>query len=200
MPTPLHKERLDSVVSQLVKLKARQVIDLGCGSGELLSRLLEKNQFEKIVGVDSSTASLKAAEISLQSRQTNWRERVSLVNSSFLDLNFHAIFDAAVLVESIEHIDGRYLSKLERSVFQYVAPKSVIVTTPNREYNVILGVPDNRLRHPEHCFEWDRRQFESWCERVGQSFRYAFQIYSIGPSHLYFGSPTQMAVFTRSLK
>jgi 3' terminal RNA ribose 2'-O-methyltransferase Hen1 len=103
-------------------------------------------------------------------------------------------FDAAVLMEVVEHVDPPRLTALERVVFGSARPRAVIVTTPNKEYNSLYeGLTG--FRHPDHRFEWDRAEFAAWSERVAATYGYAVDRRSVGDLDEEFGGPTQMAVF-----
>jgi hypothetical protein len=43
-------------------------------------------------------------------------------------------FDAAALIEVIEHLDRPRVAAMERVVFEFTRPRHAVVTTPNREY------------------------------------------------------------------
>jgi small RNA 2'-O-methyltransferase len=108
-----------------------------------------------------------------------------------------ASFDAAVLVETIEHIDPQRLTAVERAVFGGYCPGLVLITTPNREYNVLHGLPEGALRHRDHRFEWTRAKFRSWSEGVAKRHGYRVVFDDIGPVDAELGSSTQMATFSR---
>jgi hypothetical protein len=61
----------------------------------------------------------------------------------------------------IEHLECDVLAKVPWSLFGAVHPKTVVLTTPNADFNVLF--PGLRgFRHPDHKFEWTREQFQSW--------------------------------------
>jgi small RNA 2'-O-methyltransferase len=196
MPTTLHAERLDAVLQTLLGSGAASVLDLGCGTGELLKRLLREPQIVRMVGVDRSREALRSAKRQLASDSGNV-DRVSLLCASCTDLDGAlAGFDAAALVETIEHIDPDRLSALESAVFRRCRPGTVVITTPNCEYNPVLGIRD-RPRHRDHRFEWPRAKFSSWARGVADRNRYRVAFSGVGGAHPVFGAPTQMATFTR---
>lgn len=196
--TALHDERLDAVVRHLVASGAGSVLDLGCGSGALLRRLVAEPRFTRIVGVDLSGESILAAERSLAPLCPVDGRRLSLVHGSFTVAEAAlAGFDAAAMVETIEHVEPAHLSRVEHAVFAELRPGTVLVTTPNREYNVMFGLADGEFRHPDHRFEWTRSRFASWAGGVAGRNGYHATLVEIGPSHPLLGSPTQMAVFQR---
>jgi small RNA 2'-O-methyltransferase len=194
-PSALHEERIRAVHQALLSCGARTVLDLGCGSGPLMVRLVQSGRFEKIVGVDTSTRLLHLLERKLEGVRPE-SCHVALVNASFLDRNVDlAGFEAAIMVETIEHIAPDKLSAVESAVFARYRPQTVIITTPNSEYNDSLGVPKHRFRHRDHRFEWKRQKFRSWAERVAARNRYKVRFKDIGRSHPALGSATQMAQF-----
>src|SRR5262249_2127002 len=126
------------------------------------------------------------------------RKRLQLMQGSLLyrDKRLSG-FDAAALVEVIEHLDQPRLRALERVVFEFARPRHVIVTTPNREYNVLFPtLPEGQLRHGDHRFEWTRTEFAEWAAGIVARFRYDVKIEPVGPLDDRLGAPSQMAVFT----
>jgi len=195
--TDLHEERLNKVVQTLLACNVLSVLDLGCGPGELLMRLAGERQFTTIVGIDTSHEALAVARARLSFHDEGFTDRkMSLCLASYtsLDENFCG-FDAAVLVETIEHVAPQRLSAVETAVFAGCRPKTVIVTTPNREYNVLHGIPDGVLRHPDHRFEWTRDKFRRWAAGVARRNSYQVVFEDIGAFDPRHGSSTQMATF-----
>jgi len=87
---------------------------------------------------------------------------------------------------------------LERTVFGFAAPRAVIVTTPNSEYNVRFEfLPAGELRHRDHRFEWTRSEFRAWAERVADRYGYAVRYLPVGTDDPEVGPATQLAVFTK---
>ncbi len=158
------------------------MIDLGCGPGQFLERLVTSPTFTRIAGTDVSTRSLRyaARRLRLDRMSERQSERVELFQSAltYEDDRF-AGFDAAVLMEVVEHVDPARLEALERVVFGAARPTAVVVTTPNSEYNVLYeGLVG--MRHPDHRFEWDRRQFATWSDRVAATYGYSVEQRGIG--------------------
>ena len=198
-PMRLNEQRHGAVVAALRASGAARILDLGCGSGKLLRALLEEPSFLKIVGVDISYAVLEIAKsrLRLERLAPRQRERIELFQTAltYRDKRL-AGFDAAAVVEVIEHLDEPRLRSFERVLFAHARPKTVVVTTPNREYNVKFeGLPAGRFRHRDHRFEWTRGEFESWAGRLAGDHAYAVRFLPIGPEDSELGAPTQMAVF-----
>lgn len=197
--TSLHEERLAAVVAALLISECKSVLDLGCGAGHLLARLAAEKRFEKIIGIDQSAASLAEARDRLARLQPQpSATRVALYQASFTRFQHELTgFDAAVMVETIEHIEPRRLSALEHCVFSRFHPQIILITTPNREYNLLHGLPEGALRHADHQFEWTRAKFRNWSEGVAQRQGYQVNFTPIGTHHHRYGSSTQMATFSR---
>jgi len=199
MATSLHEERLNTATRHLVASGAQSVLDLGCGPGELLACLVPCPQFRRIVGIDISLESLAAARLLLGLGHDMDDGRVCLLQASFAQADDRLTgFDAALLMETIEHIDPGRLSAVERAVFACYRPKTVLVTTPNQEYNVLHGMRPGILRHPDHRFEWTRAKFRNWAFGVSKRNGYSVVFGDIGESDPILGSSTQMAGFSRS--
>jgi 2-polyprenyl-3-methyl-5-hydroxy-6-metoxy-1,4-benzoquinol methylase len=199
MITKLHEDRLAAVYDQLLRARATRVLDLGCGDGALYFRMAMNARFRELVGVDLSAQALDRLQRRLIAADLFDQVRTRLIRSSFTEPEVSLSgFDAALLVETIEHIDPADLSLVEGAVFGRLRPATIIVTTPNVEFNDLLGVPRRRFRHPGHRFEWTRRKFRSWSAGVGLRTGYSSSFHDVGASHPVLGGPTQMAVFERA--
>jgi len=196
----LQDRRLGTVQSVLKASGARRVLDLGCGAGALLTRLIRED-YELIVGADVSVRALERAarRLKLNDMHDAQRERISLLHSplTYRDKRLMG-FDAAVLVEVIEHLDPPRLAAAEQNVFGSARPGTVVVTTPNAEYNVRWEtLPAGQFRHPDHRFEWTREEFAAWSQGVAGRHGYQVRYLPVGPDDPEVGPPTQMAVFSR---
>ena len=201
-PIRLNRQRMEAVLAELKASGAASVLDLGCNTGTLLRDLLADRQFTKIVGVDVSTGALDVAEsrLNLDRLPPAQRERIELWQGSltYRDARL-AGFDAAAVVEVIEHLDPPRLGAFERSIFAFARPRVVVVTTPNAEYNANFPtLPAGRFRHRDHRFEWTRAEFQSWATAVADRHGYAVRFAPVGPVDEAVGAPTQMGVFERA--
>jgi 3' terminal RNA ribose 2'-O-methyltransferase Hen1 len=197
----LNDQRLGAVLAALRESGAKRVLDLGCGEGKLLRTLLQDATFEEIVGVDVSCRALDIARerLHLDRLPARQQQRVKLLQGAltYRDRRLTA-YDAAAVVEVIEHLDAPRLAAFERVLFEFTAPGTVVLTTPNVEYNVKFeGLPAGKLRHRDHRFEWSRAEFQAWARRVAEQFGYAVRFLPVGPEDPALGAPTQMGVFTR---
>ncbi len=197
---PLNTLRREAVVAVLEEVGARTVLDLGCGSGQLLSALLAKPAFAKVAGMDVSARALAMAKRRLRADRMPdaKRARLELFHGSltYTDARL-AGYDAAVLMEVVEHVDPPRLPALERVVFGAARPAHVIVTTPNVEHNVRYELLAGVRRHPDHRFEWSRAEFARWVAGVCETYGYAAESRPVGEDDPEVGPPTQMAVFSR---
>jgi 3' terminal RNA ribose 2'-O-methyltransferase Hen1 len=197
----LHDQRLQTVLSVIRDTGAKRVVDLGCGEGKLLKLLLSEKQFETILGMDVSWRSLETAKarLRLDELPERQRNRIELVQGSltYRDQRLNG-FEAAAIVEVIEHLDASRLATFERIVFEFARPTYVVLTTPNAEYNTIFEtLPAGKFRHGDHRFEWKRTEFEGWASGVAERFGYGVRFEPVGPVDVEKGAPTQMAVFTQ---
>ena len=198
---PLAEQRIAAVARTLAESGASRVLDLGCGEGRLLESLMAARQFTEIVGVDVSAGALNRAErrLKLERLPDRQRGRVKLLQGSltYRDRRL-AGYDAAAVVEALEHLDPGRLPMFEQALFAHAQPETVVLTTPNREYNVLyLGIPEGGLRHPDHRFEWTRAEFRAWADGVANAHGYTVSHLPVGELDAQHGAPTQMGVFRR---
>ncbi|MEW9549451.1 3' terminal RNA ribose 2'-O-methyltransferase Hen1 [Nonomuraea sp. NPDC050783] len=196
---PLSVRRREAVLARLEELGAVSVLDLGCGQGELVGALLSRPRFARVAGMDVSPLALAIAarKLRLDRMPDAKRARLTLFQGAltYTDKRLSG-YDAAVLMEVVEHVDPPRLAALERVVFGHARPRHVIVTTPNIEYNVRYEFLTG-LRHPDHRFEWTRAEFAAWAGRVAAEHGYQVTLEPVGDDDPEVGPPTQMGVFTR---
>ena len=214
----LADRRASAIEAVLESEHVSSVIDLGCGGGKLLERLVRHRNLERITGVDVHLGGLEIAHRKLckgcdpgggrghrplfadaTASRSDRRPRTELLLGSvvYRDKRFHG-HDAAVLMEVVEHLDPSRLPAMEDVVFGDAAPRVVVVTTPNVEYNRHYeGLTDGSLRHVDHRFEWTRAEFATWADRVAEQYGYTVRCLPVGDEHPETGAPTQMGVFTR---
>lgn len=202
--TPLRVLRADAVLAALQDVGAHRVVDMGCGPGALLSRLVKDRSFTKIVGVDVSARSLEQAERVLKVERASdaERERIDLLHGSvvYRDDRLRG-YDAMVLMEVVEHVEPSRLAALEDAVFAGSNSAGVIVTTPNADYNALYpNLTPGLFRHADHRFEWTRSEFRAWAEAVGTRHGYAVEFRPVGMEDAVLGPPTQLALFRREVR
>jgi 3' terminal RNA ribose 2'-O-methyltransferase Hen1 len=200
-PLSLHTQRLQAVQKVLKESGAKSVLDLGCGEGRLLKLLLQEKQFERILGLDVSYRVLELAQerLHLDRLPSKQRERITLQHGAltYRDKRL-AGYDAAAVVEVIEHLDLPRLGAFERVLFEFARPGLVAITTPNVEYNIRFPtLPSGKFRHHDHRFEWTRQEFQDWSRQVAERAGYQVRFLPIGPEDESVGSPSQMGIFTR---
>ncbi|WP_217195863.1 3' terminal RNA ribose 2'-O-methyltransferase Hen1 [Streptomyces buecherae] len=199
-PSPLAVRRREAIVAVLREVGAARVLDLGCGQGQLLAELMGDARFTELVGVDVSQRALGSAARRLRLDQLSERQaaRVRLMQGSlaYTDGRLRG-YDAAVLSEVVEHVDPPRLPALAHAVFGAARPRTVVITTPNAEYNVRWsGLAAGQMRHADHRFEWTRQEFGAWAEGVARRYGYGVEFRPVGPDDPEVGPPTQLALFT----
>jgi 3' terminal RNA ribose 2'-O-methyltransferase Hen1 len=198
----LNEQRLLAVLGELKAGGAKSVLDMGCGEGNLLQLLVKEKGFTAIAGTDVSAAALKRAaeRLKLDSFGDEQKKRITLFQSSlcYRDKRFKN-YDAAAIVEVIEHLDENRLPALEAVVFADAAPALVVITTPNADYNVnYQGLTADSFRHGDHRFEWNQPQFRAWADSLAARHAYSVRYEDIGEQDEGQGTPTQMAVFRKN--
>jgi 3' terminal RNA ribose 2'-O-methyltransferase Hen1 len=198
-PLSLNQIRHKTVIDTLKKYQAKRSIDLGCGEGKLVSLLAKDHFFDKIGGMDVSYRSIEYAQQKLD------RLFLSVAQLAKVDLFQGSLtyrdrrlenYDAATLIEVIEHLDESRLAALERVVFEFAHPNLVLITTPNSEYNIKFeNLPTGKFRHADHRFEWTRSAFQAWATGIAKRFSYVVSFDDIGSIDPIVGAPTQMAIF-----
>lgn len=201
-PISLNEQRMNAVLAALKASGAKRILDLGCGEGKLLRLLLADKTFDEIVGMDVSHRALELAQERLHLDRMNprQRERLRLIQGSltYRDRRL-AGFDAATVVEVIEHLDTARLTAFERVLFEFARPNTIVMTTPNAEYNVKFEtLPAGKFRHKDHRFEWTRSEFETWANKVANRFGYMVRFLPVGEEDAEVGAATQMGLFTIS--
>lgn len=195
----LNTRRLNAVKTAVIDSGAESVIDLGCGECRLTAMLLEEKQIKRVAAADVAIKVLeKGKQILRYDRMPPYKKnKLTLMQASltYKDPRFSG-YDAACIVEVIEHLDPLRLPAFERVVFEFAAPATVIVTTPNKEYNAQYEwLEEGTLRHGDHRFEWTREEFKTWTEHVCETFGYFVERSEIGDYDENCGAPTQMGVF-----
>lgn len=197
----LNTQRLKAVKNAVIDSGASSVIDLGCGECKLTAMLLEEKQIKRICAADVAVRALEKAKQNLRyDRMPPYKKsKLTLMQASltYKDSRFSG-FDCACVVEVIEHLDPQRIPAFERVVFEFAAPNTVIVTTPNKEYNTHYEwLSEGNLRHNDHRFEWSREEFAAWTEHICETFGYTVERSEIGEANEEFGAPTQMGVFRK---
>ncbi|GAB3755449.1 3' terminal RNA ribose 2'-O-methyltransferase Hen1 [Microlunatus parietis] len=196
---PLNEQRHEAMLAVLRDLGVTSVIDCGCGSGQFLTKLIKERSLTRIAGMDVSARALELARRRLRLDRLSEREagRIELFQGAltYTDERLSG-YDAAVLMEVIEHLDPPRLGALERVVFGDARPGAVLISTPNSEYNPhYQGL--SGMRHPDHRFEWTQAEFAAWARRVAGDHGYSVTLSGIGEPDAELGAPTQLAVFRR---
>jgi 3' terminal RNA ribose 2'-O-methyltransferase Hen1 len=200
-PMLLWQQRIGAILAALKSAGAARVADLGCGEGKILKALIEDRSFQEILGMDVSHRSLEIAgrRLRLEQLPPKQRERIRLIHGSLMYRDARlAGYDAAVVAEVIEHLDPPRLAAFERVVFEHAKPATVVLTTPNAEYNALFpALPEGQFRHKDHRFEWTRPEFEQWASGVAAHFGYSVKFLPVGQEDAALGAPTQMGIFSR---
>jgi len=201
-PLSLNDQRLQAVTDAILQSGAKKVVDLGCGEGKLLQALMKDGSFDSLLGVDVSCRALEIAHkrLHMDDLPHKWRGKIQLLQGAltYRDERIHGA-EAAAVVEVIEHMEMDRLESFEQALFGCAKPQTIVLSTPNIEYNVRFpSLPVGKFRHEDHRFEWTRAEFQTWATQVADRNGYDVRFEPIGKEDPEVGPPTQMAVFSRS--
>lgn len=202
-PLRLNDQRIEAALETIRSLEppAKTVVDLGCGEGKTLKAIREAGlNLSSLVGMDVSAAALKIAARRLHWDPHSESSRLTLLHGSlvYLDERLPASPDVVLLMEVIEHLDAWRLETLEEVVFGRLAPRRIVLTTPNAEYNALWpSLPAGRFRHSDHRFEWTRAELAQWAERVAERYGYQVRFLAVGSVDAARGAPTQLGLFDK---
>lgn len=177
----------------------RSIVDFGSGEGKLSVRLSSVPGVSEIKAVEpSATAQMRALDrfAKLVGRPGITVPEPVTGSLFYYDESLRGK-DVMILCEVIEHIDEYRLGRVMDTIFHEYAPGTLIITTPNKEYNAVYEMDQEEMRHGDHRFEWDREAFAVWCSRWTSAYKYSVQLSGIGELAQEYGYPTQMAIFSK---
>eukprot|EP00965_Chrysotila_dentata_P211003 6186225-Pleurochrysis_carterae.AAC.1 len=206
----LNQQRLLILTDLVMQRNPRTIVDVGCGEARLLSRIVSlggQHELHCVVGVDAmpkdrvmrrGQRALQAAMEAAAAKDCVTRNAV-LLKGSLLDLPaVRALkgFDVLLFVEVVEHLDPPELSQVGPILLGECAPRCLVVTTPNKEYNLnfirkpakssgeLHGHPppieQYELRNSDHRFEWTRAEFMHWAGGLADTYGYSVRYLGIG--------------------
>lgn len=174
----------------------RRVLDLGCGAGDLALPLVQEAQIARVVALDVDRAALARLQRAATRLPAENRAKLQLVAASMLDPpGWLSGMEAAVMLESFEHLPPERLSLWEGAILRRLRPQLLLLTTPNADFNPLLGVPAGRRRHRDHRFEWGRARFRTWAAGAARRNGYEVACHDMAGAHPDLGGASQMAVF-----
>ncbi|XP_032856492.2 small RNA 2'-O-methyltransferase [Tyto alba] len=203
---PLYKQRYQFIKDLVGKYKPKKVADLGCADCTLLWMLKFCSCIEVLAGLDICASVMKEKMHRLSPLPVDYLQpaerslTVTLHHGSVAHKDPCMLgFDLVTCIELIEHLEELELNKFPEVVFGFMAPSMVVISTPNSEFNPLL--PGVKLfRHPDHKFEWNRVQFQSWALEIARRYDYSVEFTGVGhpPTGMEnVGFCTQIGVFGR---
>lgn len=146
----------------LDNFKEKSVLDIGCGDGFLLKKLLEENNSIKTLGIDISPVALeKAKENGIECRLFDITERLPFEDNSF---------ESVLLLDVLEHM---FQPKPVLKEAARTASKYVYISVPNfvsfpARLQVLFGkVPENNTLRKGHIFWTTRKVIHSLIKDCG---------------------------------
>ena len=195
----LNDLRYNKIVGKIDQLNSKEtIVDLGSGEGKLSEKLGFVSGVKEILAVEpSEAATLKALKRFEKIAQNgDFIKPKQILGSLFYYDERLKNKDVFILCEVIEHIDEYRLPKIMRTILQDYQPRTLLITTPNQEYNEVYQMEED-YRHSDHRFEWTREEFQTWCQLQNEENKYDIAFDGIGDGHELYGYPTQMCLFTR---
>lgn len=195
---PLNELRYEKIIRKVEGLSnRRKIVDFGSGEGKLSAKLGFVAGVEEILAVEPSESETIKANKRFErfKEEKGFVEPIPMWGSLFYFDERLQHKDVMILCEVIEHIDVERLPKVMELIFKFYKPETLIITTPNSEYNEIYGMEDEK-RHDDHRFEWTREEFRQWCNRI-KTDDYTIDFEGIGEVDSKKGTPTQMSTFSR---
>ncbi|XP_050674299.1 small RNA 2'-O-methyltransferase isoform X2 [Leptidea sinapis] len=180
-----------------------KVVDFGYHDMSFIKYLKEVPGIKHVLGVDIETIPLQCSSLILGCDE-HTREnplKVTLFQGNAADPDYRLIgCDAVIAIEMIEHMLPHDLERFVHTVFGFIKPRIVILTTPNADFNVMFkALENNGLRRLDHFFEWSRSQFNDWCSNIVDRYpNYTVTCKGIGPGPpdtLRLGCCSQLALF-----
>jgi 2-polyprenyl-3-methyl-5-hydroxy-6-metoxy-1,4-benzoquinol methylase len=134
---PAQKMRHKEICARITKLKARDVLDVGCGQGDLLVALSKLNRDVSLTGCDPSLVAIESARLKAPEVEFICAD---LINEDPREL-YGKSFDTVTLVEVIEHLDNP--SDLLKKVSQYMKLNATLIVSvpagPRSAFEVSIG-------------------------------------------------------------
>ena len=226
------EERLNYVTKEVLGwTDCKSVADIGCGEAKLLTCLVRNGADAPplLLGVDATPRSnvLRRAGDRLAQARADVGPKapeVALLKGGLADADVRA--DGLVLVEVIEHLDPLDLQAVGTMLLGQLAPRRMLVTTPNKEYNLnFMEIPDDQkpdaagkyilpplssygMRNDDHRFEWSREEFKAWANGLAEAHGYKVNFAGVGGGDMNeevphgewrgSGPQTQVAIFERA--
>lgn len=188
------QQRFDAISDVLTG--GETLIDIGCG--EMFYGMKLCGKYETIFAVDADAEQQDINQGKLAKRSIdNIVPLTAKATPEWVKEN-EALFDGAdvLLTEVIEHMSLEEANALIEAILS-TNYKRLIVTTPNKDFNVNYGFSDTDMRHDDHQFELPYVKFAKWMEKLWETKKpAATMIYGIGDS-VADERVTAMAVFER---
>ncbi|XP_069825092.1 small RNA 2'-O-methyltransferase [Dendropsophus ebraccatus] len=204
---PLYEQRYEFVKSYIDTHKPKKVADLGCSECSLLHKLKFWSCIEELVGVDIDEDILKRKGYTLTPLPVYYLDplqrplTVTLYHGSVCEKDPALLgFDLITCIELIEHLVAEDLEKFQDVLFGFMTPNAVVISTPNVEFNVLLS-ENPGFRHPDHKFEWNRKEFQGWAMNISRQYNYTVEftgVGELGADSKDVGYCSQIGIFTKN--
>lgn len=148
------------------------IVDIGCGEGYYIKKILKLLANKKIKNVTYHAHDIEESEM---------KKIFTLIKTDELYSNVKAYnsFDAminsiggqsdemiVIFSEVIEHIPLAEVKNFMKDIISRINFKKMIITTPQYEFNVNYMLKENQFRHSDHKQEFTRAEFELFMKNV----------------------------------
>ena len=197
----LNEQRQSKVKEIISQLDQREsIIDFGCGSGMMLGLLVNFELVKHIIAIDQHEFWLEELVdlLNVTDRDIQYPRKVPLsievYKGNLLEFDARLVNkDILMSIEVVEHLQIKDVPLYTSLIFKIYRPLTVVISTPNFDFNTMMEW--DRLRNPDHKFEWTKAEFIKWCSDICNTHGYRYEWIGCGLKNDIYA--TQFAVFTK---
>lgn len=153
------QQRFDAISA--VFRRGDTLVDLGCG--ELWYSLRLAKYYESVAAVDMDVDTQEYNAVKIKNKGIdNITAITQEITPDWIKEQEYLFEDADVLLtEVVEHMDQPTANAVVNALLK-TKLKRIIITVPNKEFNVHYGIADDETRHADHKWEPTYDEFVEW--------------------------------------